>query len=99
MEGEWPYSDQKFSFELRAQADEDLRQHPDFRQGSRWFDFIQQYLHRAGLFGLDNPLGRQALMKALNTVWPACESMARVYGTPPAPGVNSGELRLWTPPL
>lgn len=96
LEGEWPYSDKKWSPALREEADEDLSGNPGFVDG-RWPFFIGQYLHRVGMLGgMSTPRGRQALMKTLNTVLPACESMVRVFGSPPAPGINSGEIREWT---
>lgn len=97
---EWSYSDKKFPPEVRERSDERMAARPDFSagpEGAWWRTMIDQYLHRASVLGLDTPLGRQALMKALNTLFPACESMVRVYGMPPAPGVNSGEAEEWAP--
>lgn len=57
-----------------------------------WGKAVTMYIHRASLLGLDNPLGRQALMKGLATMFAMCESMVRVYGEPPQAGVPSGRL-------
>lgn len=65
---------------------------PDHWMDSVWVRDINMYLHRAGVLGLDNPLGRQALGKALTTVFMCVESVQRHYGPLPSPGVSSGAL-------
>jgi hypothetical protein len=59
---------------------------------ARYKQWVEQYLHRALLLGLENPLGRQALAKALRTALAFTESVVRRYGDIPAPGVPSGEV-------
>jgi hypothetical protein len=59
---------------------------------ARYKEWCEQYLHRALLLGLENPLGRQALAKALRTALAFTESVVRRYGDIPAPGVPSGEV-------
>lgn len=62
-----------------------------------WEEIIGMYLHRARILGLDNPLGRQSIAKAAATVCGYAESVVRVYGDLPEPGVSSGENanKLW----
>lgn len=45
------------------------------RPGTWWRDFIDQYIHRAAILGVNTPLGQQALMKALVTLHAACTAM------------------------
>lgn len=54
--------------------------------------WVEQYMHRALILGLENPLGRQALAKACRTLIAFTESTVRRHGPIPPPGVPSGEL-------
>lgn len=65
----------------------------DAKAPEDWSDRIEMYLHRAQTLGLDNPLGRQAVAKAATTAISYLESVFRVYGSVPSPGVPSGENR------
>ena len=56
----------------------------------RWDETIEMYLHRARVLGLDNPAGRQAIAKAAVTCIGYLESVVRVHGPLPEPGVPSG---------
>jgi hypothetical protein len=58
----------------------------------RYKEWVEQYMHRALVLGLDNPLGRQAQAKALRTLLAYTESVVRRFGPLPAAGVPSGEL-------
>ena len=58
-----------------------------------WGIAITMYMHRAKVLGLDNPLGRQALMKGLATYFAMAQSMILMYGEPPAGGYASGEIQ------
>lgn len=60
--------------------------------GTRFRHDVEMYLHRAQVLGLDNPLGRQALMKGLSTLIEFNVSVRLVFGEFPKPGVPSGEL-------
>jgi len=64
---------------------------------SQWEGDILKYLHRALVLGLDNPLGRQAIAKMAATAVGMAESVVRLYGELPEPGVPSGENadKLW----
>jgi hypothetical protein len=57
-----------------------------------WQDQVAMYLHRANLFGLDTPQGRQMVAKATATMCGLLESVIRVHGELPPPGVSSGNL-------
>lgn len=54
--------------------------------------WVEQYLHRAMVLGVDVPLGRQALAKALRTLQAFTESVVRRYGPLPPAGVPSGDV-------
>lgn len=100
------YVDSWVREELAAYADQkwndrdanDGRWSEGFMPGAFWRDFIDQYLHRAAVLGIDNPGGRQALLKALVTVHEATVSMLMEFGSAPAPGYPSGEFVEWTVP-
>lgn len=59
---------------------------------SEYRKWVNQYLHRAHILGLDNPLGRQALAKGLRTLMACTETAVRLYGQLPPAGVSSGHL-------
>ena len=61
-----------------------------------WLRQIFQYVDRARIFGLDTFMGRQAMMKCYMTLGGFIESMVRVHGSLPTPGVTSGEIREWS---
>jgi hypothetical protein len=84
------YADTKFD-DQRALHDDEMRRHGVSDDGF-WLRQIMQYVARAQVLGLDNPLGRQAMAKAYMTLGGCLESMVRVYGRLPAPGVPSGEI-------
>jgi hypothetical protein len=56
-----------------------------------WYKRIDNYLKRAEVLGLDNPLGRQAVAKAATTAVAYLESMFRRFDSVPSPGFTSGE--------
>jgi hypothetical protein len=89
------YADEKFE-DQRALHDEEMRRHGVDNDGF-WLPQITQYVSRAQVLGLDNPLGRQAMAKAYMTLGGFLESMVRVYGRLPAPGVPSGEVKKEAP--
>ena len=55
--------------------------------------WVNQYLHRAIVLGVRNPLGRQALAKALRTLQALTESVVRQHGELPMAGLPSGDIR------
>lgn len=86
------YADPKFDDIREAEHDPHMKDE-GVGKGSWWENQVFQYVGRADTLGLDNPLGRQALMKGLACYTGMIESMIRVYGDPPLPGVPSGEIR------
>lgn len=58
--------------------------------------WVSQYIHRAVVLGVENPLGRQALGKALRTLQAIVESVVRQHGELPMGGYPSGEV-VWAP--
>lgn len=68
---------------IQAMADKDFM---------RWLDFLNNYIRRAELFGLDTLQGRQALGKAAVTALHTLETAVMVHGPMPEPGVASGDL-------
>jgi hypothetical protein len=61
-------------------------------RGSWWFLVALGYLDRAEKLGLENPAGRQAVMKATATMIDLAANMIQAYGLPPLPGYPSGEI-------
>lgn len=57
-----------------------------------WQGFVMQYLHRARVLGVTSPLGRQALQKALVTMFEYCVTAEVAIGPPPTAGLPSGAL-------
>lgn len=54
-----------------------------------WRD-VEMYAKRAGTLGLDNPLGRQALGKAVAVAVAMLEAVAEEFGDLGIPGIPSG---------
>lgn len=64
----------------------------DYRDEVDWWNQqFDNYYTRAGILGLDNPNGRQALAKFVATAVGMLEAAVRVHGPLPKPGVPSGE--------
>jgi hypothetical protein len=63
----------------------------DEKTANDWYLRIDNYLKRAEILGLDNPLGRQAVAKAATTAVAYLESMFRRFDSVPSPGFTSGE--------
>lgn len=87
------YADKKFSGPGDGREEEMRKEGID--DGGWWVRQIFQYVDRAKLFGLDTFLGRQAMMKCYMTLGGFLESMVRVHGSLPTPGVTSGEIQEW----
>lgn len=90
---EWAdYADPKFDDQRETNHDR-LMRNEGIAPGSWWENQVLQYWRRAHVLGIENPLGRQALIKGLAAYTGMVESMIRVYGPPPPAGVPSGELQ------
>jgi hypothetical protein len=72
-----------------AQDDTHTRQGIDY--DGWWWRQLTNYYHRALILGINSPQGRQALAKFIATGCGLLESVVRVHGALPAPGVPSGE--------
>jgi hypothetical protein len=71
--------------------DED-NEHTPLREWSEWWEKqFENYLFRAQVLGLDTPGGRQAAAKFVATAVGFLETVVRLYGPLPEPGVTSGE--------
>lgn len=86
------YAHRKFDGQ-RGGHDEEMRRGLD--EEGFWLRQIFQYVDRAKMFGLDTFMGRQAMMKCYMTLGGFLESMVRVHGSLPLPGVTSGEIQEW----
>lgn len=69
-------------------------QQTDELTADQYEQWVGNYLHRAIVLGVENPLGRQALAKALRTLQAITESVVRKHGELPMAGVPSGEI-IW----
>lgn len=96
------YADRKFSeeSEARDRLKRDTRDYPatfhprgDERVGE-WEGYVFNYLSRVRLFGVDTPLGRQALGKLIVTLTHCLETAVQEHGPMPVPGVSSGEIEM-----
>jgi hypothetical protein len=85
------YVDKKFPSSVRGDHSSELEQ-TGVSFDSYWFQQVYQYVKRAEILGLDNPLGRQAIAKGLSTMFGLVERVIEVYGELPPPGVSSGNL-------
>lgn len=85
--GEREYQLQKFGTQLDDQHTVEGIGPEDW-----WQRQLLSYLHRAGVLGLDLPVGRQAVAKFAATACGLLESVVRVHGTLPPPGVPSGDV-------
>lgn len=83
VEKEREYADTKYPISTIEQFGGTLR--------AEDIDFVNRYLERAALFGLDTLKGRQALGKALSTVFDFSRSAVYLHGAMPQPAVDSTE--------
>jgi hypothetical protein len=60
-----------------------------------WERFIESYLDRVRLVGLDTPQGRQAMGKAIVTMMHCLETAVECFGEMPMPGTPSGTVQEW----
>lgn len=87
---EWErYADDKNSTVEQLATKEAWVRDTGIADGSQWFGVIFQYLHRAELFGIDTPKGRQQMMKACTTILDMAAAVVRVHGRPAEPGEAS----------
>lgn len=89
---EWLTHERRYQVTKFGLARDDAHTKQGVGDGSWWRQQLFNYLHRAHVLGLDNPLGRQAVAKFTATACGLLESVIRVEGDLPAPGVPSGEL-------
>jgi len=90
LQAELNYSDAKHG-DRRPEHDVEMA-NDGVAPGFFWADEVMNYVHRANVLGLDNPLGRQAIAKGFAVYEAMLESVERVYGPLPEPGVPSGVL-------
>ena len=88
LQSERAYQVNKFGTDLDDQHTQEF----GVRSETWWPEQVAMYLLRANLFGLDSPQGRQAVAKATATMCGLLESVIRVHGQLPLPGVSSGNL-------
>jgi hypothetical protein len=94
LQRERNYTIEKFGVESDLQHVEDFNLHsPD---NATHFDIqLETYLHRAGILGIHNPNGLQALAKFVSTAVGMLAAATQAYGPLPRPGVSSGEIQEW----
>lgn len=88
------HQDRKFE-DLRPVHDTEML-NSGIDQSGYWWQQINMYFYRANVLGIDTLLGKQAAAKGVATALGMLESVVRVYGELPAPGVPSGEVQSWT---
>jgi len=91
IESEWKdYSDPKFG-DQRPLHDEFLKE-TGLELDGWWYNQVFQYWKRAQILGVDTPAGRQAIAKMWAAMSGLVESVIRVHGKLPKPGVSSGNI-------
>lgn len=93
--GEWIAAERRYADAKWDQGEnrEVAMQHTRDDPTGEWVaDYARQYLHRASIFGMDTPQGRQQLGKAVVTLIHGLERVWQVYGPLPEPGHPSGEI-------
>jgi hypothetical protein len=85
LRGERAYQVQKFGLSL---DDEHTRE--GLGEDGWWWRQLTTYFHRSRVLTLSTPGGRQALAKFAATACGLLESVVRVHGPLPPPGVSSG---------
>lgn len=88
------YADIKWNADNHDQLIRNLRDDPHQESdGRQYIEWVNDYIQRALLFGLDTPQGRQALGKTCVTLHHMLESCVVAFGPMPKPGVPSGEIQ------
>lgn len=64
----------------------------------RALTFVQQYIKRAEMLGLDTESGRQVMGKVVTSALHILETACEYHGPMPEPGYTSGEINPWTNP-
>lgn len=75
-----------------TQLDDEHTEASGLQADGWWSHQLQMYYHRAGVLGLEHLNGRQALAKYVATACGLLESVVRVHGWLPAPGLTSGNV-------
>jgi hypothetical protein len=88
------YADKKWNDSTHDPLIDDLKENPHQNtDGPRqYLDWIDDYINRAKMFGLDSLQGRQALGKAIVTLHHMLESAVVAFGDMPLAGFPSGEI-------
>lgn len=99
------WADEKYDEGLREKGVEELRRWAQddesgldetLGMGLYWATFVENYLQRIALQGLDTQQGKQALGKLIVTLTSLAEAAKVAFGPFPKPGVSSGTIEEWT---
>lgn len=89
---EWLVRERHYQLEKFGHGVDDAHTKEGLGEDSWWWQQLSSYYTRARVLGLDIPVGRQAIAKYAATACGLLESIVRVYGPLPPPGVPSGDL-------
>ena len=100
---EFKYADSKFNDERNGHDNEMLKRDFDFwqRQIVQYIDRAREFITASDVFDSEDEKrelemrAQQAVAKALMTCFGCSESMLRVFGPMPKPGVPSGTIKKW----
>ena len=88
---DWLVGERQYQVTKFGTAADDAHTAEGLDGDSWWWHQLTTYFHRSRVLGLETPLGRQALAKFVATGCGLLESVVRMHGPLPAPGVPSGE--------
>lgn len=89
---DWLIRERRYQVKKFGIATDDAHTGEGLADDSWWWRQLTTYFHRSRVLGVDGPVGRQALAKFVATACALLESVIRVHGPLPPPGVPSGEI-------
>lgn len=89
---EWLVGERSYQVKKFGTALDDQHTKDGLGEDSWWWQQLMNYYHRSKILTLETPVGRQALAKFVATACGLLESVIRVYGDVPRPGVSGGEI-------
>ena len=89
---EWLVREREYQIKKFGTALDDEHTKQGLGEDGWWWQQLTNYFHRSRILGLDTPVGRQAIAKFTATSCGLLESVIRVHGPIPRPGVSSGNV-------
>lgn len=89
---EWLIRERHYQLEKFGPELDDAHTKEGLGEEGWWWQQLVSYYARSKILGVDIPVGRQAIAKFTATACGLLESIVRVYGPLPPPGVSSGNV-------